>query len=328
MVLREQRAGRCRASSAAAIGVGDLVDEHDLVEEPRVDLGGLEDLLDRRALAQRLLHDHDAAVGRALRDPRAAPRRVRGLVAPVERRAALLERAERLLQRGRVVAADRHRLADRLHGGRERRVGGRELLEREPRHLDDDVVERRLEARRRDPRDVVRDLVEAVADRELRGDLRDREAGRLRGERGRARDARVHLDDDDAAVGRVDRELDVAAAGVDADGADDVDADVAELLVLAVGERERGRDGDRVAGVHADRVDVLDRADDDRVVGGVAHELELVLLPAEDRLLEEHLGAWASRGGPAPTMRTRSSSVYAKPEPRPPIVNDGRTTSG
>ena len=28
-----------------------------------------------------------------------------------------------------------------------------------------------------------------------------------------------------------------------------------------------GRDGDRVAGVHADRVDVLDRADDDGVVG-------------------------------------------------------------
>ena len=117
------------------------------------------------------------------RRPRAARRRVRSLVAPVERRAALLERAQRLLQRGRVVAADRHRLADRLHGGGERRVGGRELLEREPRHLDDDVVERRLEARRRDPGDVVRDLVEAVADGELRGDLGDREAGGLRGER-------------------------------------------------------------------------------------------------------------------------------------------------
>ena len=54
-----------------------------------------------------------------------------------------------------------------------------------------------------------------------------------------------------------------------------------------------GRDGDRVAGVHADRVDVLDRADDDRVVGRVAHELELVLLPPEDRLLEQHLGGRA-----------------------------------
>ena len=209
-------------------------------------------------------------------------------VAPVEARAALLERAERLLQGGRVVATDRHRLADRLHGRCQRRVGGGELLEVEPRHLHHDVVERRLEARRRDLRDVVRDLVEAIADRELRGDLRDREAGRLRREGGRARHARVHLDDDDPAGGGIDGELDVAAAGVDAHGADDVDADVAQLLVLAIGERQCRSDRDRVAGVHADGVDVLDRADDDGVVGRVAHELELVLLPPEDRLLEQH----------------------------------------
>ncbi|SIJ53860.1 Uncharacterised protein [Mycobacteroides abscessus subsp. abscessus] len=40
----------------------------------------------------------------------------------------------------------------------------------------------------------------------------------------------------------------------------------------------------------ADGVDVLDRAHDDDVVLVVAHELELVLLPPEDRLLEEDLG--------------------------------------
>src|SRR5690606_29095524 len=104
-----------------------------------------------------------------------------------------------------------------------------------------------------------------------------------------ARHARVHLDDDDAARVRVDGELDVAATRVDAHLADHRDADVTQLLVLAVGERERGRDRDRVARVHADRVDVLDRAHDHDVVVLVAHELELVLLPAEDRLLEEHL---------------------------------------
>ena len=51
-----------------------------------------------------------------------------------------------------------------------------------------------------------------------------------------------------------------------------------------------GRHGDRVAGVHAHGVDVLDRADDHAVVVAVAHQLELELLPAEDRLLQEHLG--------------------------------------
>ena len=55
----------------------------------------------------------------------------------------------------------------------------------------------------------------------------------------------------------------------------------------------RGGDGDRVAGVHAHRVDVLDRADDHHVVVAVAHQLELELLPADDRLLEQHLGGGA-----------------------------------
>ena len=31
---------------------------------------------------------------------------------------------------------------------------------------------------------------------------------------------------------------------------------------------------------------------------------------------------------PAPAIRRRSASSYAMPEPAPPIVNDGRTTSG
>ena len=63
------------------------------------------------------------------------------------------------------VAPDAHRLADRLHLRRQRAVGARELLEREARRLDDDVVDRRLERGRRRARDVVRDLVERVADR-------------------------------------------------------------------------------------------------------------------------------------------------------------------
>src|SRR5689334_18588675 len=39
----------------------------------------------------------------------------------------------------------------------------------------------------------------------------------------------------------------------------------------------------------AHRVEVLDRADNDAVAGRVAHDLELELLPADERLLDEHL---------------------------------------
>ena len=105
-------------------------------------------------------------------------------VGPVE----LAREAPRLQERFAERAADAHRLADRLHLRAERRVGAGELLEREARELDDDVVEGRLEACGRRPGEVVGNLVERVADRELGGDLRDQAARRLRGQGGRAGD--------------------------------------------------------------------------------------------------------------------------------------------
>lgn len=49
--------------------------------------------------------------------------------------------------------------------------------------------------------------------------------------------------------------------------------------------------------MHAHGVDVLDGADDDDIVSEVTHDLELVLLPAEQGLLDEHL--LGVRGGEA-----------------------------
>ena len=84
-------------------------------------------------------------------------------------------------------------------------------------------------------------------------------------------------------------ELHVGAAALDADLAENGHRRVAQALVLLVGERLLRRDGDGVAGVHAHGVHVLDAADDDAVVRQVPHHLELVLLPAQQRLLHEHL---------------------------------------
>jgi hypothetical protein len=197
--------------------------------------------------------------------------------------------AQRLVERLLEGAADGHHLTDGLHAGGQRVVGAAELLEREPRDLDHHVVDGRLERGLGLAGDVVGDLVERVADGELRRDLRDREPGGLGRQRGRARHPRVHLDDDLPPGRRVDRELDVRPAGLHADAAQHREGGVAHLLVLGVRQGHRRRDGDRVAGVHAHRVEVLDRADDDAVVVAVAHDLELVLLPAEHRLLDEHL---------------------------------------
>ena len=173
-------------------------------------------------------------------------------------------------------------------GGQQRRRAG-EFLEGEARDLDHHIVDRRLEARRRDAGDVVGEFVERVADRELRRDLGDRKAGRLGGQRRGARDARVHLDHHHAPIRGVDRELHVGAAGIDADLAQARDRGVAHPLVFLVGQRQRRGDGDGIAGVHAHRIDVLDGADDDAVVRAVADHLHLEFLPAEHAFLDQHL---------------------------------------
>jgi hypothetical protein len=108
-------------------------------------------------------------------------------------------------------------------------------------------------------------------------------------QRAAAADARVHLDHHHLAVLRVDGELHVAATGLHAHRAHDREGRVAHALVLLVGERHDGRHRDAVTGVHTHGVHVLDAAHDDAVVVAVADDLELVLLPAEHALVDEHL---------------------------------------
>ena len=61
-----------------------------------------------------------------------------------------------------------------------------------------------------------------------------------------------------------------------------------------VGQGLDRRDDDRVAGVDAERIDVLHRAHGDARVVGVAHDLVLDLLPADEALLDHDL---ADRAG-------------------------------
>src|SRR5215469_5331645 len=87
-------------------------------------------------------------------------------------------------------------------------------------------------------------------------------------------------------------ELNIRSAGFDADLPDHGNGRVAHGLVLAVGERLRRSDGDRVARMHAHGIEVLNRADDDDVVFEVAHDLELVLFPAEHGFFNQRLVNW------------------------------------
>ncbi len=104
---------------------------------------------------------------------------------------------------------------------------------------------------------------------------------------------------------------------------------IAHRLVFAIGQRHRRRHGDRVAGVHAHRIEVLDRADDHDVVRVIAHHLELELLPAEQRCARSStcVHRRAGRGRDARCV-SYSSRLYAMPPPDPPSVNDGRMIAG
>ena len=193
-----------------------LVDEGQLLDEPRVDLGGVEDLPFGGAAPQSALNLQIAVLGRhgdGL-EQFGDLGLVRLVTIPAEAHVALVDGAHGLAQRLLEVAAECHGLADGLHRRGQTRVGAGELLEREARHLGDHVVDGRLEGGH---------------------------------------------------------------------------ADVTQLLVFAIGQGEAGGHGDGVTGVHADRVDVLDRADDHDVVVAVAHQFELEFLPAFDALLQQHL---------------------------------------
>ena len=284
-----QFVGAHRVETAPAKHVLRGDDRLDAPQEPRIDAGQREDVFDAPTAPKRLGDVEKAVlVGNGQMQIELV------LVEDVltvrsEPIATVLQGAERLTQRLFERTPYRHHLAHRFHARGERLVGAAELLERPARHLDHRVVDARLEARRRGARDVVIDLVERVAHCELRGNLGDGESGRLGRKRRRPRDARVHLDDRHAAVGGVHCELHVAAAGLDADLAQNRDRGVAHRLVLAIGERLRRCDGDRVAGMHSHGVDVLDGAHDDGVVVPVAHDLHLELFPADDALLDEYL---------------------------------------
>ena len=117
-----------------------------------------------------------------------------------------------------------------------------------------------------------------------------------------------------------------STSGLDPDRAHDRRGGVAELLVGLVGKVIWG-DGDGVARVHAHRVEVLDRAHDDDVVGAVADHLEPELVPAAHGLLDQDLVDRRLREATLdlPLEAARSS---AKPPPCPPSVNAGRTTAG
>src|SRR5580700_1213237 len=113
--------------------------------------------------------------------------------------------AERLFKR----SADGHHFADAFHLGAEDGLRAGEFFELPAGNFDDYVIDGRFKTGGRFAGDVVLDFVQKIADGELRGDFGDGKSCGFGRESGATGDARVHLDNDHAAGGGVDGELDV-----------------------------------------------------------------------------------------------------------------------
>ena len=110
----------------------------------------------------------------------------------------------------------------------------------------------------------------------------------LRGQGRRATQTGIHLNDTIVFAVGVEGILHVTLTH-DADMANDLDGESAQLMVLGIGERLRGSHNDRLTGMDAQRVEVFHITNGDTVVETVTHHLILYLFPSLQRLLYQHL---------------------------------------
>ena len=177
------------ARHAKSLKRGFVLDELlDVAQKPRIDEGHRVDLFKCGAGLEGKAH-----LEQACRMRTADQLEVFGLLRRVGEIVSLLgaqpavagfQATQGLLQRFAEGAADGHHFADGLHLVAEGVVGVGEFLEGETRDLGHHVVDGWFETRRGFAGDVVAQLIQSVADGQLGGDLRDREAGGFRGQGG------------------------------------------------------------------------------------------------------------------------------------------------
>ncbi len=264
-----------------------------LHQEPGIDVGVTEHFVHRQAGTEGITDVPDAVRSGHVQFPGEGLAGVLGIQVLqflVKALGAHLQATQSFLQRLLESPADGHHLTHGLHLGGQAGVGLGEFLEGEAGNLGDHVVDGRLERGRGDPSgDLVAQLVQGVAHRQLGRHLGNREAGGLGGQRRGAGHPGVHFNHHHAPGVRVDAELHVGTTGLNSDLAQHRQRGVAHDLILLVGQGLGRGHGNGVPGVHAHGVEVLNGADDDAVVVLVPNDLHLVLLPADQGFVDQQL---------------------------------------
>ncbi len=259
-----------------------------LPQEIRLDIGQAVQVIDIGAFAQGFVKDELAFAGRFGEQNHQL---FQGFAVEVageaEAVAADLQRADRFLEGFLVVLADAHDFTDSPHLGAELILHALEFFKGPAGELDHNIVAGRGIAVEGAVAPIG-DLIQGQAGGQHGRDQGDRETGRLGGQGGRTRGARIDFDDHDSAGLGIMGELDIGATD-DLDCFDNGIGIALQAFLKLLADGQHRRRAERVAGMDPDRIDVLDEADRDHFIVGVADDLELELFPAEDRFFDQDL---------------------------------------
>ncbi len=259
-----------------------------LLDEPLLHAGRLVDLVHRRTLAECLIHlEMSLARRRRKLLQQLLLRELMEILHIAEAVTSGLKAADCLLEGLLVGLTDAHYLAYSAHLRAEFVLNTLELLKCPAGELDHDIVAARNILVER-AAFAAGDVLQGKARCEHSGHQSDREARSLRSECRGTRGSRVDLDDDDTVGNRIVRELNVRTAD-DLHTVNDLVCLLLQTLLYLRGDRQHRSRAERVTGVYAHRVDVLDEAHGDHIALAVADNLELQLLPTENGLLDENL---------------------------------------
>ena len=155
-------------------------------------------------------------------------------------------------------------------------------------NLADNVVQGRFKECRGFLCDGILQVEKAVAQAEFRRHKCQRIACSLGGECRRTAETGVHLDYPVVHRIRIEGILHIALADY-SDVAHNLDCQLAEIVILFVGERLRRSDHNAFACVDSKRVEILHIADSDAVVIAVPYHLVLYFLPSLEGFLDKNL---------------------------------------
>ena len=201
-------------------------------------------------------------------------------------------RRQGFLQRFMNRAADCHRFADRFHRRGQRGLRAGKFLKGKTWNFGYHVIDCRLKACRGYPGDIIVQLVQRISNGQFGGNFCNGKPSCFRGQRRRARHARVHFNHHHTPIFGIDRPLHVRAPSLYADFAQYGDRMVAHDLIFFIRQCQRWRDGDRIARMHAHRIHIFNRTDDNGVIRGVAHHFHFIFFPTQKRFIHQNLVHW------------------------------------